>query len=162
MSLNFFVVVIANFMGITSSNQDYPTVSKELAQSLCGIFENSVRLAAFPTQLAKTLGLPWWKNFVRSADVALNGVSNVIGDVLKSPIRDGMLAKMREEGIPDEELKRIVVDFIIAAGDAVSKLRQFCKHISTKPFDFGLADFFFNAMVVLSAVKASEYSGGTV
>ena len=92
-----------------------------LSSSLGRIFEHSVHLSRMSARLAMLARLPSWSGFVSTADYALNTASRLVDEMstLKGT-EDGLLAQMISSGIQKEDLQRIVVDLILAAGDTVS------------------------------------------
>ncbi|KAI4477891.1 hypothetical protein M0804_012371 [Polistes exclamans] len=93
--------------------------SENLAKSLHKIFEYTAELSVLPVKLAKTLRLPSWNKFVESADSALSIVRTLVPEMVHLG-GDGLLQTMMNEGIRDDDLVRIVTDFIIAAGDTTA------------------------------------------
>lgn len=71
-----------------------------------------------PAKLAMRLRLPAWTKFVRTADTIMAKVRSLIPDMI-SLSSGGLLEMMMNEGISNDDLIRIVADFIIAAGDTV-------------------------------------------
>ncbi|XP_035723788.1 cytochrome P450 315a1, mitochondrial-like isoform X1 [Vespa mandarinia] len=93
--------------------------SENLARTLHKIFEYTAELSILPAKLAKTLRLPSWNRFVESADSALSIVRTLVPEMVRLG-GDGLLQTMMDEGIRDDDLVRIVTDFIIAAGDTTA------------------------------------------
>lgn len=71
-----------------------------------------------PAKLAMRLKLPAWTKFVHTADTIMAKVRSLVPDMI-SLSSDGLLWMMMNEGIRNDDVVRIIVDFIIAAGDTV-------------------------------------------
>ncbi|KAG7208926.1 hypothetical protein KM043_015105 [Ampulex compressa] len=97
--------------------------SKGLAEVLHKIFEYSAHLSMVPAKLAMNLKMSPWTNFVTSVDTALEVVQNLVSEMARIG-GNGLLMRMQEEGIRDEDLGRIVMDFILAAGDTTASSMQ--------------------------------------
>lgn len=92
--------------------------SNDLAGILCKIFRYSVHLAWLPAKLAMRANLPVWRKFVESVDEALETIRRLVPKMVILN-GDGLLQAMVDKGVVGEELLRIVIDLIIAAGDTV-------------------------------------------
>lgn len=107
---------------IGSRWQDWePQIGSEmdyLALMLHQIFVYSVTLSMMPAKLAMRLRLPAWTKFVRTADTIMAKVHSLIPKMI-SLSSDGLLRMMMNEGIGNDDVVRIVADFIVAAGDTV-------------------------------------------
>lgn len=115
------VVIMSILMG--SSWKNYEEIARNEADKLAGIlhkiFELSARLSVLPAKYAMKFRLPVWREFVKVADEAL-GMTRKLVPEMASLGGDGLLYLMKQEGIQDEDLVRIVTDLILAAGDTVS------------------------------------------
>ncbi|XP_017887309.1 cytochrome P450 315a1, mitochondrial [Ceratina calcarata] len=105
---------------------------EKLARMLHKIFEHSTALSIIPAKLAMNLRLPVWRKFVESVDTAFEIVRILVPEMIKLG-GDGLLKRMKEEGIRDEDAMRIVTDFILAAGDTTATTLQWtllllCNH----------------------------------
>ncbi|KAK2581866.1 hypothetical protein KPH14_002329 [Odynerus spinipes] len=113
--------MLATLMGSTwfRNKEEIARDSENLARTLHKIFEYTAELSVLPAKLAKTLKLPAWNKFVKSADLAL-GIVRMLVPKMVHLGGDGLLQRMMDEGIRDDDLVRIVTDFIIAAGDTTA------------------------------------------
>ncbi|XP_076755223.1 cytochrome P450 family protein sad [Xylocopa sonorina] len=103
-----------------------------LAKMLHKIFEHSATLSIIPAKLAMNLRLPVWRKFVTSVDTAFEIVRVLVPEMIKLG-GDGLLKRMKQEGIRDEDVICIVTDFILAAGDTTATTLQWillllCNH----------------------------------
>lgn len=113
--------MLATLMGSTwfRHKEEISRDSENLARTLHKIFEYTVELSILPAKLAKTLKLPAWNKFVKSADSVLGIVQMLVYKMVRSG-GDGLLRTMMDEGIREDNLVRIVTDFVIAAGDTTA------------------------------------------
>jgi hypothetical protein len=123
------------------------------------IFEYSSQLASIPPRIAEQLQFQSWKSFVQSVTNTLELGNEILDYFLQHEnYGDGLLKKMREANINDENVSRIFVDFLLAAGDTVGIFQRM------------LMKFFFivlinlvivcHTMVTLLVSKTSEMSRG--
>lgn len=92
-----------------------------LAKTLHKIFEYSAKLAIMPAKFAMNFRLPIWTKFVECADTAFEIVRVLVPEMTRLG-GDGLLQKMKDEGIREEDAVCIVTDFILAAGDTVRSI----------------------------------------
>ncbi|XP_031844272.1 cytochrome P450 family protein sad [Nomia melanderi] len=117
--------MMATLMG-TSWHTYKPELSEnfeELATMLQKIFEYSARLAIIPAKVAMNLRLPVWMRFVACVDTAFEIVRNLVLRMIQLS-GDGLLKKMLDEGIREEDAICVVTDFILAAGDTTATTLQ--------------------------------------
>ncbi|XP_058803229.1 cytochrome P450 315a1, mitochondrial isoform X2 [Phymastichus coffea] len=96
-----------------------------LSRNLGRIFEHSVHLSRISARLAMLINLPSWRGFVSTADYALGTVDRFVEQMEKlEDAQDGLTHRMIAKGITGDELKRIVVDLILAAGDTTAYSMQ--------------------------------------
>lgn len=101
--------------------------TQHLALMLHQIFMYSATLSVMPAKLAMRLKLPAWTEFVRTADTIMAKVRSLVPKMIHLD-GDGLLQMMMSNGIRDDDTVRIVVDFIIAAGDTVCfSIHQYIK-----------------------------------
>ena len=102
----------------------------DLAVILYKIFKYSSRLNVISAKMAKEMRLPWWNQFVENLDDVLKKVTNMLS-IMTSLNGDGLLKKMIDAGMKNEDLVRIIADLIIAAGDTVITLVYLCNFYHT-------------------------------
>lgn len=112
--------MIATLMGSSwhSCKQQLSRDFDTLAKTLHKIFEYSAKLSIIPAKLAMNLRLPVWTKFVGCADTAFEIVRMLVPEMIRLG-GDGLLRKMMDEGIREDDAIPIVTDFILAAGDTV-------------------------------------------
>lgn len=110
------------------------------------LFEDSAPLMTVPPALAKRLHMGIWRNFERTVTEIL-AVANGIADVALVQLKAGAVGSagslmdgMVQHGVPEDVIRRIFIDLILAAGDTVSvlfslnyvvicKIRRYCLFI---------------------------------
>lgn len=118
--LILFIVMLATLLG--SRWRDYESrIHSEIehvALMLHRIFMYSVTLSMIPAKLAMKLRLPAWTKFVKTVDMVLDKMHNLVPEMIRLD-GDGLLKMIMNNGISDDKAVRIITDFIIAAGDTV-------------------------------------------
>lgn len=85
------------------------------------IFEASVKFQVFPAKIAAKCHLPSWTRFVTTVNTALELANDLIETLMReNGSEDGLLKKMQEENLSMTDIKRIVVDLVLAAGDTTA------------------------------------------
>ncbi|KAI5729656.1 hypothetical protein M8J76_005004 [Diaphorina citri] len=119
LSINF---IIAHMLG-TPFISHYKELSKEihdLSQVVHKIFEHSAALSMLPINLSIKLKLSAWTKFVESVHQSLALASELLHKM--EPFNgDGLSSKLKEvENVSPELIRRMVIDFILAAGDTTA------------------------------------------
>ncbi|KAL0099282.1 hypothetical protein PUN28_020094 [Cardiocondyla obscurior] len=118
-------VMLATLIGSQWRNYE-PRIRSEIqhvALMLHRIFLYSATLSMMPAKLAMKLKLPVWNKFVKTVDIAIDKVHNLIPEIIRLN-GDGLLKRIKDEGIDDDMAAKIITDFIIAAGDTTSFTMQ--------------------------------------
>ncbi|XP_076626534.1 cytochrome P450 family protein sad isoform X1 [Colletes latitarsis] len=105
---------------------------EKLAKMLHKIFEYSAKLSIMPAKIAMNLRLPVWTKFITCTDTAFEIVRILVPEMIRLG-GDGLLKKMIDEGIQEENAICIITDFILAAGDTTATTLQWillliCNH----------------------------------
>ncbi|KAF7989083.1 hypothetical protein HCN44_007393 [Aphidius gifuensis] len=118
-------VMMSVLMGSTWNS--YKQIGRIEAEKLAGIlhkvFEISAKLSLLPAKYAMKLRLPVWQEFVKVADETLDLTRKLVPQ-MESYGGDGLLFLMKQEGIQDDNLIKIVTDLILAAGDTTAYSTQ--------------------------------------
>nr|XP_033322149.1 cytochrome P450 315a1, mitochondrial isoform X2 [Megalopta genalis] len=120
-----FIAMVATLMGIHWHNCKHE-LSRDfvkLARTLHKVFEYSAKLAIMPAKVAMNLRLPVWMKFVTAVDATFEMVRVLVPRMIELG-GDGLLKKMLDEGIREEDAICIVTDFILAAGDTTATTLQ--------------------------------------
>lgn len=111
-----------------STWNSYKQIGRVEADKLAGIlhkvFEISAKLSVLPAKYAVKLRLPVWQEFIKVADETLD-LSRKLVPQMESYGGDGLLFLMKQEGIQDDNLIKIVTDLILAAGDTVRSITNY-------------------------------------
>ena len=84
------------------------------------IFETSANLMNFPPKLAQLFNMKIWHEFENSVTKVLEMGNDVIDSCIEEiGYGNGLLLMMKNCDMPIDDIKRIFVDLIIAAGDTV-------------------------------------------
>ncbi|KAL1455885.1 hypothetical protein WDU94_000650 [Cyamophila willieti] len=127
LSINF---VIAHMLG-TPFITNYQSLTKDilaLSKVVHKIFEYSVALSLLPINLSVRLSLPAWTNFVHAVNSSLKLASSLC-DTMEEFRGDGLMSKLKQEGVTVEMIRRIVVDFILASGDTTAVATQWALYL---------------------------------
>lgn len=133
MMYKWAIDVIANLM----FGSPYKSISKELeaavdsfSEEVHKIFGSSSKLMTFPPKIAEFLQLKIWTDFEKSVDEVLKMGRRII-DMGMSEMSDGsgMLTMMKESNMSLEDIKRIFIDLIIAAGDTTAFSAQWALYL---------------------------------
>ncbi|KAL6258540.1 hypothetical protein P5V15_010497 [Pogonomyrmex californicus] len=118
-------VMLATLMGSRwrDCEQQMRSDIESVALMLHQIFMYSATLSMMPAKLAMRLKLPVWTKFVKTVDIILDKVRNLVPEMIQMN-SDGLLQMLMNDGICDENIIRVVADFIIAAGDTTSVTMQ--------------------------------------
>ncbi|XP_025424784.1 cytochrome P450 315a1, mitochondrial isoform X2 [Sipha flava] len=96
-----------------------------LAQSIQKVFQCTVKFTVIPAKTAKLLKLNIWNDFVCAVDSSIDSASNLVSKLLSYSGGDGLLNSISNtHDIPIDMIKRLIVDFIIAAGDTTAYSTQ--------------------------------------
>ncbi|VVC28131.1 Cytochrome P450,Cytochrome P450, E-class, group I [Cinara cedri] len=88
-----------------------------LAQSIQKVFQCTVKFTFIPAKTAKLLKLKIWNDFIHAVENSIEYANNLVSKLMKYN-SDGLLNSIKN--IPDihnDMIKKLIIDFIIAAGD---------------------------------------------
>ncbi|XP_022164033.1 cytochrome P450 315a1, mitochondrial [Myzus persicae] len=95
-----------------------------LAQSIQKVFQSTVKFTVIPAKTSKLLKLNIWNDFVLAVDNSIESANNLVSKLM-SFNSDGLLnSLLNAHDIPSDMIKRLIVDFIIAAGDTTAYSTQ--------------------------------------
>lgn len=163
---------------------------RELTHVVRRIFECTVKLTTIPAELARRLNLKLWKNYIDSVNQSFKICEYNIEDDINLPSHfpfkfrsfffvlasellvdmykcdnagDGILRAMLDLNLSTDLIHRIVVDFIIAAGDTVCE-NQNIGLCGVKIFNvkISFADCYGYSMAVLLVGEKQTYSERSV
>lgn len=95
-----------------------------LAQCIQKVFQCTVKFTVIPANISKSLKLKIWNDFVLAVDNSIESANNLVSKLM-SFNGDGLLnSVLNVHDIPIDMVKRLIVDFIIAAGDTTAYSTQ--------------------------------------
>ncbi|CAH1638272.1 unnamed protein product [Spodoptera littoralis] len=91
------------------------------AEEVKKIFQTTTKLYGWPVNMCQKMNLKVWRDFKKSVDISLFLANKIVEEMInnKQP-KDGLINLLIEENLKPEIIKRIIVDFVIAAGDTTS------------------------------------------
>ncbi|XP_055904348.1 cytochrome P450 315a1, mitochondrial isoform X1 [Eupeodes corollae] len=114
-------------------NTKLKTTIDEFSKIVHKIFENSAHLMNFPPKLARVLRLKIWTQFEKDVTEVLKVGGEIIDMQMKQSCElgwdNGLFVKMRLAGMSIEDIKRIFVDLIVAAGDTTAFSSQWALYL---------------------------------
>lgn len=120
-SLNVITATLLGANDYNKTKEHLSEVLEKFAKSVSSVFECSVKLQLIPAVIAAKLQLSVWKRFVNCVGDALNASTQLVTSLLKEhPESDGILRKMLDEQLQQQEIVKLVADLILAAGDTTA------------------------------------------
>ncbi|CAK1551155.1 unnamed protein product [Leptosia nina] len=99
----------------------YDELLQIFTESVKKIFQTTTKLYGLPITWCQRLNLKVWRDFKEAVDVSLLLGNKLVNEMLAlKRSEDGLMSKMIKENMNDQTISRIVVDFIIAAGDTTA------------------------------------------
>lgn len=105
----------------------------EFTQNVHKVFEHSSRLMNFPPRLAHLLRLRIWQDFEANVSEVLKQGGDIIElcirlqmdqDQPQSEQEEALYHKLKVTAVPEQMIRRIFVDLVIAAGDTVCQTHE--------------------------------------
>ncbi|CAG9768634.1 unnamed protein product [Ceutorhynchus assimilis] len=116
-------VIVSVLIGASNYAENKERLDKEigyLASILHLIFETSSKLALIPSGFAAKYRIPRWKKFEVSVTMALKSTADLVSNLATNYENgEGLLGKLKEQMTMNEVVK-IVIDLILAAGDTTA------------------------------------------
>ncbi|KAK0174411.1 hypothetical protein PV327_010181 [Microctonus hyperodae] len=115
--------IIATLLGTNwaqyKNSESYYLNIEKLSKSLHKIFELSAKLSVIPINYVTTFRFLVWNELVQT----FNNVFQIVRDLIismKDLEGDGLISMMKKEGIQEQDVNRIVMDLMLAAGDTTA------------------------------------------
>ncbi|CAH0715456.1 unnamed protein product, partial [Brenthis ino] len=91
------------------------------AASVKKIFQVTTKLYVWPVDWCQRLNLKVWRDFKECVDLSLLLANKMASEMIRNGDKsDGLINKLVGENIKNEDIVRIIADFIIAAGDTTA------------------------------------------
>ncbi|XP_053609196.1 cytochrome P450 315a1, mitochondrial-like isoform X2 [Plodia interpunctella] len=99
----------------------YDDLLNLFSESVKKIFKTTTKLSGYPIELCQQFNLKVWRDFRECVDMSTNLARKIVKEILnKKQESDGLISKLCNENISDEDVTKIVADFVIAAGDTTA------------------------------------------
>ncbi|GJQ86598.1 CYP315A1 [Trypoxylus dichotomus] len=132
-SLDVMVSIMVGAQKFRETKQLHKSELERLAKTVHLIFNTTSKLQLLSANLAYNLGLPRWKTFENSVDVALSTAKTLVNKILnENPEENGLLAKMLQENFERDLITRIVTDLVLAAGDTTAYSMEWILYLISK------------------------------
>lgn len=130
-------IIVSVLLGSESYNKLCETLEPEvekLAQVTHLVFQTSAKLALIPASFASKFKIPRWRRFVQSVDTALSEANILVNTLEKNLTSEstGLLPKLLSEKISPDDIKRIIVDLVLAAGDTTAVAMEWMLYLISK------------------------------
>ncbi|KAG6452805.1 cytochrome P450 315a1, mitochondrial [Manduca sexta] len=117
-------VIIAILLGSNSSiktSKQYEMLLCMFSESVKNIFQTTTKLYALPVTWCQRINLKVWRDFKECVDMSLFLAHKIVTEILnRRHENDGLIKRLCEDKMSDEDIIRIVADFVIAAGDTTA------------------------------------------
>ncbi|XP_017769849.1 PREDICTED: cytochrome P450 315a1, mitochondrial [Nicrophorus vespilloides] len=98
---------------------------RELTKNVKLIFDSSTRLEQLPVKWASHNNWKQWTNFVQCVDIALDGATDLVMNLMDVKYDGGLLERMMS-AMPKSDVIKVIVDLILAAGDTTTYTMLWC------------------------------------
>lgn len=132
-SLDTMIAVMAGSNYKMHCNK-WNAIVQHLPANIHKIFLESGRMSLISAKYARACHLPVWKRFVNTVDISLSTARTLVLEMIAScsSSSDGLLSEMLNTGVSEEDIIKVVADFIIAAGDTTALSLQWTLYLLAK------------------------------
>ncbi|XP_077290796.1 cytochrome P450 315a1, mitochondrial-like [Arctopsyche grandis] len=124
------VMMGSNYVASTDS---YNELVQRFAEKVYNILSYSALITLLPAKYYVKYKFPAWKGFVDAADGTLSIGQEIMDCIYKTDnLGDGLVSKLKENGLSEIEMTRIALDFVIAAGDTTAVTTQWMLYLLCK------------------------------
>ncbi|CAB3220715.1 unnamed protein product [Arctia plantaginis] len=121
LSIDVIVAVILGNNSTIKPNKDCEALLTNFSESVKKIFQTTTTLYGLPLHLCQKFNLKVWRDFKESVDISLSLAHKIVDEVLSNRHHSNGLVKMlSDEKVSDENIKKIIGDFVIAAADTTA------------------------------------------
>jgi ecdysteroid 2-hydroxylase len=130
-------VIASVLLGAETYLQHYEDIEPKivnLAEIIHSVFQTTAKLSLIPVSFASKYKIPRWRRFVESVDNALASADSLVVQLIQvsGPESNGLLPKLLQEEIEIQDVKRIIVDLILAAGDTTAVAMEWILYLIGK------------------------------
>ncbi|CAF4934527.1 unnamed protein product [Pieris macdunnoughi] len=115
-------VIIQVLIGNTDPPQGkhYDELLTMFTESVKKIFETTTKLYGIPVNWCHRFNLKVWQDFKECVDLSLLLGNKLLKEILAVKNSSGLIKKLGDEKMDEITMSRIIIDFIIAAGDTTA------------------------------------------
>ncbi|XP_034252654.1 cytochrome P450 315a1, mitochondrial [Thrips palmi] len=109
-------------------------IISQLASDIHSIFLESAEMSSMSAKVARDEDKPVWRRFKKSVDVSLSTARSLLREMISvcSASPSGLLSDMQDAELSEEEIMKVVVDLILAAGDTTAMSLQWTLFLLAK------------------------------
>ncbi|XP_059052296.1 cytochrome P450 315a1, mitochondrial [Achroia grisella] len=121
LSTEVIISILLGANGLIVRGKYFEELLGLFSENVKKIFQNTTKLYGLPVALCQYFDLKIWKDFENSVNSSVAIAQKIVQEILNKHHKStGLVRKLTEENVPDEDIKRIVSDFVIAAGDTTA------------------------------------------
>ncbi|XP_014367187.2 cytochrome P450 315a1, mitochondrial [Papilio machaon] len=121
LSTDVIIKVLLGADSKLSESRQYEDLISIFSQEVKKIFQTTTKLYGLPLNLCQRLNLKVWTDFKESVDSSIFLAQKIVNEILLNKNKtNGLIKKLSDDNVSDEIIKKIAVDFVIAAGDTTS------------------------------------------
>lgn len=133
-SLNTIVSILVGPENYATVKETHEDLLKRYATTVNLIFETTAKLSLIPSTIAERFNIKSWRNFETIVNESLSLSNELTRRLLVDDFKhsSGLLGLLKKENIDDDDLIRIVSDFVLAAGDTTAYTMEWCLYLLAK------------------------------
>ncbi|KAM3965304.1 LOW QUALITY PROTEIN: cytochrome P450 family protein sad [Aphomia sociella] len=121
LSTQVIINVLLGSEGVSMGSKHFEDLLKLFSETVKMIFQTTTKLYGLPVYWCQSFNLKVWRDFKESVDLSIAIAQKIVHEILnKHRESNGLIKRLCDENVPDEDIKRIVADFVIAAGDTTA------------------------------------------
>ncbi|XP_026735109.1 cytochrome P450 315a1, mitochondrial [Trichoplusia ni] len=120
LSIDVIMAVLLGNNPQLNTDKHYDTLLTTFSEAVKRIFQTTTKLYGIPVNICQKLDLKVWRDFKESVDVSLSLAHKLVTEIMQGEKSNGLINILREENMKDEIVKKIIGDFVIAAGDTTA------------------------------------------
>lgn len=133
-SLDVIIALLLGAEGYAKHSTNLEADIAKVAKTVELVFGTTATLSLIPAAFASKYNIPRWKRFVKSVDDALGGAELLVSRLKDAitPNSGGLLEKLLEEDLTSDNINRIIIDLILAAGDTTAVAMEWMLYLIAK------------------------------
>ncbi|XP_031765938.1 cytochrome P450 315a1, mitochondrial isoform X2 [Galleria mellonella] len=117
-------VIINVLLGSNSSiktSKHFEELLGFFSENVKKVFQTTTKLYGLPVSLCRYLNLKIWRDFEESVDLSIGIARKIVQEILNNHHdSNGLVKRLCNENVSEEDIKRIAADFVMAAGDTTA------------------------------------------